>query len=198
MQDDVSKSKMIVKSVERVLGEGAIAVLATLIDGSSGVGAKLLIEESGFTTGSLNDEALDSAVGEFVTRFIESRDEAHTIRVAEFAPQLADLADTRILFERIEPEPRIVICGAGHVGASLAKLASFVGYRTTLIDDRAEFVTSERFPEENIEPVAAKSWADAVREAIGIGRGVAVAVVTRGHNEDEECLRAVITTNADY
>jgi xanthine dehydrogenase accessory factor len=37
-----------------------------------------------------------------------------------------------------------------------------------------------------------------VREAIGNGRGVSVAIVTRGHNEDEQCLGAVITTDADY
>jgi xanthine dehydrogenase accessory factor len=46
--------------------------------------------------------------------------------------------------------------------------------------------------------VAAVNWSTAVREAIGNGRGVAVAIVTRGHNEDEECLQAVITTNPDY
>jgi xanthine dehydrogenase accessory factor len=37
-----------------------------------------------------------------------------------------------------------------------------------------------------------------VSEAIGNGHGVSVAVVTRGHNEDEECLRAVMKTNPDY
>jgi len=51
-----------------------------------------------------------------------------------------------------------VICGAGHVGASLAKLASLMGYRATLIDDRAEFVTREYFPDRRIELVAAASW----------------------------------------
>jgi len=65
-----------------------------------------------------------------------------------------------------------------------------------LIDDRAEFVTRQRFPDERIELVAATNWTVAVREAIGNGRGVSVAVVTRGHNEDEECMQAIITTNA--
>jgi xanthine dehydrogenase accessory factor len=38
----------------------------------------------------------------------------------------------------------------------------------------------------------------AVRDAIGNGRGVSVAVVTRGHNEDEKCMQAVVRTDADY
>jgi xanthine dehydrogenase accessory factor len=73
-----------------------------------------------------------------------------------------------------------------------------VGYEVTLIDDRAGFVARELFPQERIELIKATDWGDAVRAAIGNGGGVAVAIVTRGHNEDEECLRAVMTTNPDY
>ena len=193
-----SPASQIAKAVERVLAEGAIAALVTLVEAADNVGAKLLVEETGASTGSLTDERLDRAVKEFAGGFLESPHEAHTFRIAEFAPQLTDWAGAKILCERIEAEPRIVVCGAGHVGASLAKLASFIGYRTALIDDRAEFVTRSRFPEERISPVAATNWTAAVREAIGNGRGVSVAVVTRGHNEDQECMQAIITTNADY
>jgi len=77
-------------------------------------------------------------VTEFAKCFLDSSDEAHTIHIAEIAPQLTDWVEAKILCERIEPEPRIVVCGAGHVGASLAQLASFTGYRTTLIDDRSD------------------------------------------------------------
>ena len=37
-----------------------------------------------------------------------------------------------------------------------------------------------------------------MREAIGNGRGVSVAIVTRGHKQDEECLRATIESKPDY
>ncbi|MDQ3907569.1 MAG: XdhC family protein, partial [Acidobacteriota bacterium] len=116
-----------------------------------------------------------------------------------FAPALDAWRGARVMFERVEPEPRVVVCGAGHVGAALARLSAAVGYRVTVIDDRADFVTRERFPDDQIALVAAGSgWTRAVREAVGTGRGVAVAVVTRGHNEDEECLRAVIEARPDY
>jgi xanthine dehydrogenase accessory factor len=188
----------IAQAVERVLEHGAIVALATLIEAPTGVGAKLLVQDSGQETGSLGDSELDRAVIQFAKIFLESRDDAHVFHVKEFAPQLSQWAEARVLLERIQPEPRIVICGAGHVGAALAKLASFIGYRATLIDDRPEFVTRERFAEESIELIAAESWARAVLAAIGNGRGVSVAVVTRGHNEDEECMHAVIGSDADY
>jgi xanthine dehydrogenase accessory factor len=92
----------------------------------------------------------------------------------------------------------LVVCGAGHVGASVAKLGAFLGYQTALIDDRAEFLERERFAGHEIELVVASDWSSAVRETIANGRGVSVAVVTRGHSEDEQCMRAVIETKPDY
>ena len=199
MEDNItSMSRLIAEAIERVLEQGALGALATLIQGADAVGAKLLVTDSGAVIGSLGDEALDRAVARFTTRFLESRDEAHTFGVVEFAPELKGNADAKILFERIEAEPRIVICGAGHVGASLARLASFAGYRVTLIDDRAEFLTRALIPDEKIDLLVANNWGDAVLEAIGNGHGVSVAVVTRGHNEDEECMQACITTSAGY
>jgi xanthine dehydrogenase accessory factor len=112
--------------------------------------------------------------------------------------QLVSVSDTSLLFERLQQAPRLVVCGAGHVGASLARLAAFAGYQTTLIDDRAEFVKRELFPEKQIDLVFADDWSSAVRDAIGNGRGVSVAVVTRGHNEDEQCMQAVVRANPDY
>ena len=67
-----------------------------------------------------------------------------------------------------------------------------------MIDDRADFVTRERFPDTEIELIKAESWTSAVEREVGPGRGVFVAVVTRGHNEDEECLRAVIKARPTY
>ena len=114
---------------------------------------------------------------------------------SEFAPDVESLHDSMLLFERIESEPRLIVAGAGHVGASLARLAALVGYKVALIDDRAEFLARELFPgksEQSIELIVANSWGDALREAIGKGRGVSVAIVTRGHKQDEDCLRATI------
>ena len=173
-------------------------MLATLAAAETGVGAKLLAEENGATHGALGDAALDAALARHAPAFLNTRRAAHTYEVAELAPELAQWRGARVLCERLEPEPRLVICGAGHVGAALARLALLTGYRATLIDDRADFVAPERFPDEKLTLIAADNWTDAVLAAIGAGRGVAAAVVTRGHNEDEEALRAVLSARPDY
>ncbi len=188
----------IFEAIQKVLEEGGNAALITIVEAADKVGAKMLVRDSGTSSGSLGDELLDTAVGRLATAFLESRDAAQVFQVKEFAPELSHWSEARILFERIHPQPEIVICGAGHVGATLARLAAAVNYQVTLIDDRSEFLSVDRISEKEIKLVMADSWADAVRAAIGIGRGVSVAVVTRGHNEDEECLRAVVDTMPDY
>ena len=197
------QSDSITETVLRILQEGSVAVVATLIEdaNAASVGAKLLVSDldsTGQTAGSLGNEALDLAVTEQAAKFLDSRTDLRVVQVKEFAPEQTEWSDSKILFERIQAEPRLVICGAGHVGASLAKVASLMGYRTTLIDDREEFVTRQNFPEKNIELVAAEDWSQAVEVAVGNGRGVSVAIVTRGHSEDEQCLRAVIPIDVEY
>jgi xanthine dehydrogenase accessory factor len=192
-------SRLIIEAARRVLQENSLAALATIIRAPTGrTGAKILITESGARTGSLDDPALDEAVARFAQTFLDSRAETRTISTEELSLELSAEQHALVMFERIEPEPRLVICGAGHVGASLALMSRLVGYHTILIDDRADFVTRERFPDEGIELVTASNWADAVRASLRAGRGVSVAIVTRGHNEDEECLLAVMSARPDY
>jgi xanthine dehydrogenase accessory factor len=184
--------------IEQLLERGGIALVVTQLSGPGEIGSKLLIREDGATAGSLGNSQLDSIVVEQAARFLSSHEETRMFSVGDFAPDFPSARETLLLFERLQPAPRLVVCGAGHVGASLARLAAFAGYQTTLIDDRAEFVKREKFPEKQIDPVFTDDWSSAVRDAVGNGRGVSVAVVTRGHNEDEQCMQAVMRANPDY
>lgn len=188
MTETSNQTSSVMKMIEQVLERGEIALVVTVVNGPGVIGAKLLVYEDGATVGSLGDAALASAVVEKAPDFLASREET----------RMLSFGDTAVLFERLQPAPRLVVCGAGHVGASLARLAALTGYRTTLIDDRAEFVKRERFPEEQIELLGAEDWNVAVRDAVGNGRGVSVAVVTRGHNEDEQCMHVAVRANPDY
>ena len=222
MSNDSAQKRpgLVSSAVEQVLESGSRAVIATVVEtvaGGAAVGAKLLVRDSGEIVGSLGNTDLDDAVARHAPTFMQTRDEARAIKLRDFAPD-APWADTKILFERVEAEPRLVIAGAGHVGASLARLGASVGYQVTLIDDRPEFVDPEIFGTHasgmqhaggvrtatgmqhagGVRTVAARDWQRAVREAIGNGRSVSVAIVTRGHKQDEECLRAAIESKPDY
>lgn len=196
-KSDQASSSSVVKLISRLLETGTVAVLVTVIESSEFIGAKLLIDEQGNTNGSVGAPELDSLAILHARKFLDSRDHIRAIRAREIAPE-TKFAETLFLFERIQPEPRLVVCGAGHVGAALARLAAFAGYQATLIDDREEFLKPESFSDERIELMFASDWTEAVRKALSDGKGVAIAVVTRGHNEDEQCMRAAIGTQPDY
>ena len=194
---DHATSPAITHVIAQLLDRGAIGVVVTVLRGPA-IGAKLLIDEHNDVTGSLGNSELDALVKTPAAEFLKSHQETRMFSVSDFAPEFPLASERLLLFERLQPAPRLVVCGAGHVGAALAKLASFIGYQTTLIDDRAEFLQRARFPEEQIELVVTDDWETAVRAAIGNGHGVSVAVVTRGHNEDERCMHAVVRANPDY
>jgi xanthine/CO dehydrogenase XdhC/CoxF family maturation factor len=192
----------ITDAIRDVLNEGSRAVLITVAQSERlAVGRKMLVRTSRGTVGDLGDLELNRVAVEQANAFLNARDDAKMLVVSDFAPELSELANTSLLLERIETEPRLVIAGAGHVGASLARLGALIGYRVTLIDDRAEFVARELFSaasDASIELISAGDWAASIKEAIGNGHGVAVAIVTRGHKQDEECLRAASSASPDY
>jgi xanthine dehydrogenase accessory factor len=199
MKDVTGNPQSILSLLHRLLQDGSLAVVVTLIAAPRHVGAKMVIEANGAHHGSFDDASLDKAVIKQAGDFLSSKEETRTFYGKEFAPELVESVEAQFLFELIQPEQRVVICGAGHVGAALARLAALLGYRATLIDDRKEFVQQKDFPEANIELVLADSWAGAVNATVGNGRGVSVCIVTRGHSEDEQCLRAVLAScNPDY
>jgi xanthine dehydrogenase accessory factor len=199
---ELPSSLTVTKKIAELLEHGDVAVVVTVTRGPN-TGAKLLVDQTGNAFGSLGSQDLDSLALPQAEKFFNAREETRLSAVKDLAADFPFAGELSLLFERLQPSPRLVVCGAGHVGAALAKLGALLGYRTTLIDDRAEFLARDRFANEPIELVVASDWTSAVHEAIGIvpgrgGHGVSVAVVTRGHSEDEQCMRAVMQVKPDY
>jgi xanthine dehydrogenase accessory factor len=100
-----------------------------------------------------------------------------------------------VYIEPIEPSPELYIVGAGHVGFHLARLAGEVGFRVHVADDREKFANAERFPtavEIVVEDIP--SWIAAAR----IPPHAYVVIVTRGHTNDLEALRALAPRDLRY
>ena len=196
-ESEQPSSVTIAGKIVELLEHGDAGVVVTVVRGPN-TGAKLLVDQAANVTGTLCDARLDALVLPQARNFFTARDETRLVSLKDFATDFPSAGEIFLLFERLQPPPRLVVCGAGHVGASLAKLGAFLGYHTSLIDDRAEFVARDRFANQAIELVLASDWTTAVRDVIENGRGVSVAVVTRGHSEDEQCMRAVVQAQPDY
>jgi xanthine dehydrogenase accessory factor len=87
------------------------------------------------------------------------------------------------------PPPELVIVGAGHVARPLCRVGAMLGFRVTVLDDRPEFATRERFPD--AVEVRPADFADPFR-GVRIGPRTFLVLVTRGHKYDFEALRGLL------
>lgn len=98
----------------------------------------------------------------------------------------------------VEPllfSPVVYIFGAGHISLFLSKIAAMVDFSVTVIDDRAEFASVERFPE--AERVVVEPF-DKVFDMLDFQGKEYVVIVTRGHAYDAVVLEEVMKRPARY
>jgi xanthine dehydrogenase accessory factor len=100
-----------------------------------------------------------------------------------------------VYIEPIEPAPELYVVGAGHVGYHLANLAHEVGFRVHVVDDREKFANRERFP--NAVEVVAEDLPTWIERA-SLPPHAYVVIVTRGHTNDLEALRALAPRDLRY
>jgi xanthine dehydrogenase accessory factor len=100
-----------------------------------------------------------------------------------------------LLIEPVLAKPRLVVAGGGHVGLALARMAALLDYEVTVIDDRPDFATRERFGP-GID-VIRMEMADALR-TMPMGWNTFVVIASRGHKLDAACLREAVKRDARY
>ena len=93
------------------------------------------------------------------------------------------------------PPERLIIFGAGHVGAALARLADSLGFTVTVLDDRPEFLDASRFPS-RVE--LRKTGPGFSGDLPSVDSATYVAIVTRCHETDLAALRRVVAAPAAY
>jgi xanthine/CO dehydrogenase XdhC/CoxF family maturation factor len=89
---------------------------------------------------------------------------------------------------------RLIIVGAGHIAVPLAALGVLLDFRVTVLDDREEFATDERFADDVV--VLRADFATDPFAGERIDGGCWIALVTRGHRWDFDCLRRLLETEA--
>jgi xanthine dehydrogenase accessory factor len=103
--------------------------------------------------------------------------------------------EMEIFVEPLLAAPTLVIIGAGHIGAAVSQLGKFLGFRTVVLDDRAEFVTPERLP--FADEMHAGDFVEHITK-LDITPQTYVVIVTRAHTLDAPVLRALVDKPAAY
>lgn len=188
-----SNKEILKKTMENAIN-GGIAVLYTVIsaDEMAGIqpGARLLVCPGGEKHGTLGLTSLDKTML-MRAENIFSRATPHT----EIITWPLSRGNIKILEDTYFSPKKLLILGGGHIAVPLAQMATILGYKTVIVDDRPEFANKQRFPLAD-EIICADFEVYLSRQEINLN--TSVVIITRGHAYDYQCLASVINSPARY
>jgi len=172
---------------------GNAAVLASVLasDGFDDVtpGGKCLVRNGEVCCGNIpNQELLAAILKEAAVR--QEHEDCLRVTLELSGGRMAE-----VFFEVMTAVRKVVIVGAGHLAIPLVQYTKILGFHTTVIDDRVIFANRERFPD--ADEVLAGDMAETLG-GLEITPQTYIVLITRGHQFDEPCLRAVIHSSAKY
>lgn len=178
--------KEILDAIVGAYEDGAPAAIVTIIDGESG--EKFIVRADVSSTGLVGWR---NEAERLARELLASRRETGLTSVTTSEGKILKVA-----VEVTRPRTSLLVFGAGHVGQAVALMGALLGYPVTVIDDRPEFLSRERFPNPRIRLIA--SSFEEAPDAVAISTDSAIVIVTRGHQYDEVCLRRVVESPAGY
>jgi xanthine dehydrogenase accessory factor len=193
----------IFEEIVRLRKAGRKGALATIIEVQGSIpsheSAKILVRDDGTFAGTVGGGCVEAevwSVAQEVMREEKPRRLHFNLNAnPEFDNGLICGGSLDIFVEPILATPTVVILGGGHVALYVARVAKIAGFDVKVADDREAFANKERFPEAS--QVYAGPWEDVLAK-LNVTNHTYLALVTRGHKGDLDCLRWAVTTEARY
>ena len=162
---------------------GPAVVVAAAID-PAGVVHRLLCTAAG-CRGTLAEAALEELALRHAQRMLADATAEPHVESVEIGGRT-----WRLYLEAHRPHEHLIVVGAGHIAVPVTRLGRMLGFQVTVLDDREEFATTERFADDVVV-----HRTDFERDPFGdvtIDEHSYVALLTRGHRWDFDCLRRLL------
>jgi xanthine dehydrogenase accessory factor len=161
--------------------------------------AKMLVRDDGSIVGTIGGGCVEAEVWQAARDVMES-EKPRTLTFnlnqdPKYDTGLVCGGTLDIFVEPILPPASLYIFGAGHVSASLCRVAKLAGFDVTVADDRETYANRERFPDAN--QVIAEDF-ERVMAKLAPNESSYIVIVTRGHRDDMRLLRWAVQTPARY
>jgi xanthine dehydrogenase accessory factor len=176
-----------------------VTIVSTTGSTPQRVGAKMLVYSDGRIVGTIGGGCYENDAFWKAREAITHRTPqlVHYELSDDFAQETGLICGGQmdVYIEPIEPSPELFIVGAGHVGFHLARVAHEVGFVVHVVDDREKFANADRFP------TAAEIVVDDIPqwlERASLPAHAYIVVVTRGHTNDLEAMRALAPRDLRY
>lgn len=98
-------------------------------------------------------------------------------------------------FEKISGEKHLVICGGGHVAEAVVRLAVFLGFPMTVIEDRQE--TAQELRKYGNLQVMCEEFLEGLR-TLTFHENMYCLIMTRDHAYDRQCLQYLLGQPCGY
>ena len=169
------------------MNDGQPIVIATLLARSGRelqFAGRILVGADGRVRGSLGSAEMDARAAA-----------AAIAQLPHGTPRLAPMGEAHdLLIEPVAGKPRLVVAGGGHVSQAIARQAMLLDFDVTILEDRPEFASPERFGGAHVRTGPVPE----VLGSLSYGWNSYIVIATRGHKLDGDCVLAAVNTNARY
>jgi xanthine dehydrogenase accessory factor len=187
MSDVVTAARAAQAALDAAGGAHAVAIVILVRDTAPVL--RLIVHADAGTEGSLGSALLDEAGERCARAALLATDPAPHIEVVTSG----DVA-YQLYVETHRAPDHLIIVGAGHIAVPLAHLGVVLGFRVTVLDDREDMATPERF--DDAVTVVRADFASDPFAGTRIDSNSYVALVTRGHRWDYDCLHRMVASAA--
>ena len=183
MRDEVTAADAAKAALAAAAGGPATAVVAAIESG--GAVRRMIVREDDAVMGTLADAVLDETGLRLARTALANRAAAPTVETVTRGDE------TWLLYIEVHrPPEQLIIVGAGHIAVPLAHIGIMLDFAVTVLDDRDEFATTERF-DDDVVVIRADFETDPFA-GVRIDEDSYIALVTRGHRWDFDCLRRLV------
>jgi xanthine/CO dehydrogenase XdhC/CoxF family maturation factor len=100
-----------------------------------------------------------------------------------------------VLMEHIRPPLALALFGAGDDAMPVCKIATELGWQVTLVDHRAAYLISQRFPQATALVVAQSGW---ITSSVTLNGFDAAVIMTHNYQHDQELLGLLLDSKIVY
>ncbi len=150
----MNEFEQVMEAAMLTLRQGHTAVLVTIlaVRGSAPrhTNARMLIHADGRTMGTIGGASLEQQVkadAQAVFDTGQSRKATYVLNPKDEHGLGLCGGSVEVFIECLAPKPTLILLGAGHIAQALARFGSGLGFHIVVVDDRAEYACSKRFPD---------------------------------------------------
>jgi len=190
----------IYKKVNELLEKQETLALATIVDYKGSVPrrlAKMIVTKELKTYGTIGGGCVEGQVAEEAALMLREGQKGVVIKSYDLVEEefggvgMSCGGKIDVAIEIVEPEPRLIIAGSGHISTALARLAHMLGFEIIVIDPLAK---KDKFPEAGL---VISDFVETNLLNIQVSSNTYIVIVTR-HKDDLPALRAALKTGAGY